>query len=185
MSSQSLSHHILFSSPDVVKKMIDDGATIDEIDELVRIARWYQITANPSEFETIAYLVVPLLRTLGWTPQKMAIEWKKIDVALFSKLPRGEENLSVVVEAKPKDWSCLTAKSQAQNYVEQVGMASCKRLIVTDGLRYGVYLRKDGVFESNPTAYLNLTNLRLKYPILHCSGAKEALLMMSADWLPN
>lgn len=158
---------------------------IDEIDELIRIARWYQKTTNPSESETIAYLVVPLLRTLGWTPQKMAIEWKNIDLALFSKLPRSEENLSVVVEAKPKDWSCLTAKSQAQYYVEQVGMASCQRLIVTDGLRYGVYLRKEGVFESNPTAYLNLTYLKSNYPILRCSGAKEALLIMSADWSPD
>lgn len=104
---------------------------IREIDELIRIAKWYRKYSNPSEFETVAYLVIPLLRALGWTPQKMAIEWNKVDIALFSKLPRDDSNLSVVVEAKKKDSSCLSAKSQAQLYAQ--GKQSCNRLIVTDG----------------------------------------------------
>ena len=45
----------------------------------------------------------------------MAIEWNKVDVALFNQLPRADENLGVVVEAKKKDNSCLTAKSQASS----------------------------------------------------------------------
>ncbi len=154
-----------------------------EIDELFRIARWYQKTENPSEHETVAYLVVPLLRALGWTPQKMAIEWNHVDLALFSKLPRTDRNLSVVVEAKQKGRSCLTAKSQAQSYASGPDRDSCTRLIVTDGLRYGVYLRcEDGGFEEYPQAYLNLTSLRAAYPIYGCQGAKEALLAMSSDW---
>lgn len=156
-----------------------------EIDELARIAKWYRKAASPSESETVAYLVVPLLRSLGWTPQKMAIEWQKVDLALFSRLPREDENLSAVVEAKRKDMSCLTARSQAQFYAEQEGRDSCKRLIVTDGLRYGIYLRKRGVFPRTPQAYLNLTDMRPSYPILECDGTKEALLMMSADWMPE
>ena len=76
------------------------------IDELVRIAKWYQKDNqkdnNPSEFETVAYLAVPLLRALGWTPQKMAIEWNNVDIALFNQLPREDKNLNVVVEAKKK-----------------------------------------------------------------------------------
>ncbi len=155
----------------------------EKIDELVRIAKWYQRTGGPSEFETVAYLVVPLLRALGWTPQKMAIEWQNVDLALFRNLPRKNRNLSVVVEAKQKDYSCLSAKSKAQYYAEQQDRESCKRLIVTDGLRYGIYLRKEGVFTNYPQAYLNLTRMRSSYPILECNGTKEALLMMSADWI--
>jgi len=60
----------------------------NEIAELSRIAKWYQSSCNPSEPETVAYLVIPLLRALGWTPQKMAIEWRKVDIALFRSLPR-------------------------------------------------------------------------------------------------
>jgi hypothetical protein len=46
------------------------GVTAD-LDELARIAKWYRRSGiSPSESETIAYLVIPLLRALGWTPQK-------------------------------------------------------------------------------------------------------------------
>lgn len=156
-----------------------------EIDELFRIARWYQKSSNPSEHETVAYLVVPLLRALGWTPQKMAIEWNYVDLALFSALPREDKNLSVVVEAKQKDRSCLSAKSQAESYALGTERTSCKRLLVTDGLRYGVYTRNDdGKFSNNPDAYLNLTRLRSSYPIYDAKGAHDALLMMSSDWSP-
>ncbi len=154
----------------------------NEIDELVRIARWYQRTGGPSEAETTAYLVVPLLRALGWTPQKMAVGWSGVDLALFSALPRRDEHLAAIVEVKAKDRSCLTARSQAQSYAEQPSRGSCTRLIVTDGLRYGVYLRKDGTFGDKPDAYLNLTRMRDAYPVLGCGGTKEVLLFMAAGW---
>jgi hypothetical protein len=155
---------------------------IAEIGELVRIAKWYQKTGSPSESETIAYLVLPLLRALGWTPQKMAVEWQSVDVVLFHSLPRSDENIAAVVEAKSKDRSCLSAKSQAQYYAEQAKRDTCQRLIVTDGLRYGVYVKENGVFPESPLAYLNLTDMRASYPILECQGALEAFLLMSADW---
>jgi hypothetical protein len=169
-----------------------------EIGELIRIAKWYQRAAldyernkdqkgasgnqrdsQISEHETVTYLVVPLLRALGWTPQKMAVEWKRVDVALFAQLPRGDMNLQVVVEAKKMDNSCLSAISQAESYAN--GKPDCHRLIVTDGLHYGVFTRnKEQEFKLY--AYLNLTNLKRHYPILECHGAEEALLSMSPEW---
>ena len=104
---------------------------ISQVDELVRVGDWYRRTKIPSEHEAVATLVVPLLRALGWTPQKMGIEWNHVDVALFQKLPRDDENLRVVVEAKRMNLSCLSARSQALRYAE--GRNACHRLIVTDG----------------------------------------------------
>lgn len=149
-----------------------------EIDELIRIAKWYNKYDDPSEFETVAYLAIPLLRSLGWTPQKMAIEWHNVDIALFNTLPRTDDALHVVVEAKKKGNSCLTAKSQAQSYAQ--GKKNCKRLIVTDGLRYGVYLKERGEFHLY--AYFNITNLKTEYPIYGCHGVKEALRAMTPEW---
>lgn len=150
-----------------------------EFDELRRIAKWYvRINETPSEFETVSYLVVPILRALGWTPQKMAIEWHKVDLALFDQLPRKDENLSVVVEVKRKGNSCLTAMSQAQGYAQ--GKLNCKRLIVTDGLRYGTYIKSENEYQLQ--AYFNLTDLRESYPIYNCSGIKEALKIMTPEW---
>lgn len=156
---------------------------LTEIGELTRIANWYQRSKQkPSEHETVAYLVVPLLRVLGWTPQRMAVEWNHVDIALFEQLPRSDETLRVVVEAKKMDNSCLTAISQAMSYAN--GKQRCHRLIVSDGLRYGVYTHNNiGQFELH--AYLNLTRLRHKYPIYKCEGAEEALLAMAPEWKPT
>ncbi len=133
----------------------------------------------PSEHETVSYLVVPLLRALGWTPQRMAIEWNYVDLALFERLPRNDDTLTVVVEAKKMDASCLNAKSQAMSYAKN--KAGCHRLIVTDGLRYGVYVKKDND-EFHLYSYMNLTNMRHEYPVYECKGTKDALLAMAPEW---
>lgn len=151
---------------------------LKEFDELIRIAKWYKDKDAPSEFETVAYLVVPILRALGWTPQKMAIEWRNVDLALFDQLPRDDKNLAIVVEAKRKGNSCLTAKSQAQGYAQ--GKDNCKRLIVTDGLRYGTYLKIDNEYKL--VAYFNLLALTDRHPIYNCKGVKEALRIMTPEW---
>ena len=154
---------------------------LNEIGELTRIAKWYQRSTKPSEHETVVYLIVPLLRALGWTPQRMAVEWNHVDVALFDQLPRSDQSLRAVVEAKKMDNSCLTAMSQALSYAE--GKNGCHRLIVTDGLRYGVYVRNEKTFSIY--AYLNLTRLRHDYPIFGCKGAEDALLAMAPEWIPG
>jgi len=155
------------------------GHLLDEMGELVRIAKWYQRSSAPSEQETVTYLVAPLLRALGWTPQMMAIEWNKVDLALFGRLPRENHSLSVVVEAKKMNASCLSAASQAESYAR--GNPNCRRLIVTDGLRYGVYVKnRSRGFQLH--AYMNLTNLKNTYPVYRCEGASEALLTMAPEW---
>ncbi len=111
----------------------------------------------------------------------MAIEWNQVDAALFDRLPRTDANLAVVVEAKRRNNSCLTALSQAEIYAKT--RPSCKRLIVTDGIRYGVYARGTEGFVLN--AYLNLTRLCEAYPVYRCAGAKNALLMMTPEWAPD
>ncbi len=153
---------------------------VSQIDELTRIAKWYQRAKMPSEHETVAYLVVPLLRALGWTPQRMAIEWNHVDLALFERLPRSDDSLLVVVEAKRMDNSCLTAKSQAMAYAS--GKDGCHRLIVTDGLRYGIFVREKGGFQLY--AYMNLTRLRRHSYAYDCRGAEDALLAMAPEWKP-
>lgn len=153
----------------------------DQIDEFIRVAKWYTRSDSlPSEAETVTYLVVPLLLALGWTPQRMAIEWNKIDVALFSSLPRTKESLAVVVEAKKMNDSCLSAFEQARDYA--LAGKICRRIIVTDGLRYGVFIRNSVDQPFSLYAYMNLTRLRNEYPIYECKGVRDALLVMTPEW---
>ena len=91
----------------------------------------------------------------------MGIEWNYLDVALFDSLPRRDDSLQVVVEAKKMDNACLSAKAQAAGYADT--RPACRRVIVTDGIRYGVYVKEapsesvatvpfDGGSPSRPTS---------------------------------
>jgi len=52
-----------------------------------RLCSWYwsdQSGRYPTEFEIISHIIVPLLLGLGWSHQQIAVEWNRIDVALFN-----------------------------------------------------------------------------------------------------
>ncbi len=182
------------TSDEIAAYLFDRGIASDSIrsllepsGEFLRIATWYNgwpWGTNPSEHETVSHLVVPLLRILGWTPQRMSLEWNNIDVALFSRLPREDAHLSVTLEAKQVRNACLSwAVSQAAGYAKS--RSACLRLIVTDGLRYGVFTRKSADEDFSLYAYLNLTRPRTEYSIYECKGAKEAILAMTPEWQPD
>ena len=72
--------------------------------------------------------------------------------------------------------------SQAMSYSD--GKSKCRRLIVTDGIRYGIYIRK-GAQAFSLYAYMNLSRLKRSYPVYKCKGASDALLAMSPEWEVN
>lgn len=185
------------SVQDITSKLFNYGigtGAISEVDEkisdLCRLARWYKENKiSPSEAETVAHLVTPLLLSLGWSPQRIALEYNiqgagRADIVLFPNGNRKDYQPTVVVEAKRYDQSCLSASEQIRRYASELDYV--RRLIVTDGIRYGIFTRKDKeeTFSLHLTAYLNLSRLRDCYPAYHehCGGADEAILMLSSDW---
>jgi len=154
----------------------------EQLRALDTLARWYQDQEeDPTEPEAIAHLALPLLQLLGWTAPQLAVEWQNIDIALFEKPPRRDPNLTVLLEAKRKDRSVLTAFNQARGYAKS--RPSCRRLILTDGIRYWVYVKRGESWV--PHAHLHLRRIRSHYPIYDCAGAKEALLAMEPGWKPE
>ena len=161
---------------------------LDQFDGFHQITNfYYSLNDAPSEHETVTHLVIPLLRSLGWTPQKMAIEFptrlqQKIDVALFENLPREQNSFAIVVEVKKFSYSCMTkaALEQAKKYASN--SENCRQIILTDGIRYGVFNKNfeetnsESDFELK--AYMNLRRLREDYPLYHCKGVQDALLAM-------
>jgi len=109
----------------------------------------------PSEDELIAHFVVPLLRALGWPPERIGVKWRYIDVAVFRALPRGPEACQFVIEAKRLGAGVEGALEQAKGYVTALG-AKCD-VIVTDGIRYRMYAGARGFA---PLAYANLERLK-------------------------
>jgi hypothetical protein len=110
---------------------------------------------HPSEDELIAHFVVPFLRALGWPPERIAVKWRCIDVAVFRALPRTPENCHLVIEAKRLGAGVEGALEQAKGYVEALGTP--RDVVVTDGIRYRMYSCQSA-FE--PIAYANLGRLK-------------------------
>jgi hypothetical protein len=109
----------------------------------------------PAEDETICHFLIPLLGSLGWPPELIAVQWRDIDVCVFTRLPRIPENCSFVVEAKRFGQGIEGALGQAKDYLKKLGVV--RDIVVTDGIRYRLYeSNKD--FE--PTAYANLAYLK-------------------------
>jgi hypothetical protein len=110
---------------------------------------------HPSEDELIAHFVVPFLRVLGWPPERIAVKWRYIDVAVFRALPRTPENCHLVIEAKRLGAGVEGALDQVRGYVEALGLP--RDVIVTDGIRYRMYAGQRGFA---PVAYANLARLK-------------------------
>ena len=136
--------------------------------ELVGQAHDYELLADnrslfpeyPSEHEIVSHFVIPFLRALGWPIERLAVEWRRMDVAVFRGLPRVPENCQFVIEAKRFGAGVEGAFDQARAYVEKLGVL--RDVVVTDGVRYRLYAASQ---EFAPIAYANL--LRLKKSALN------------------
>lgn len=109
----------------------------------------------PTEDETIGHFLLPLLGSLGWPPELVAIKWRDIDVCLFQRLPRIPDNCAFVIEAKRFGEGIEGAFGQAKGYLDKLGVV--RDIVVTDGIRYRLY---EGSKAFQPTAYANLDYLK-------------------------
>jgi len=160
---------------------IDNLTTV--LQSITRIAEWYwneqkMPKGRPSESETVTYMVTPVLFSLGWSHQTAAIEWQNVDVALFDRMPPDDSSLSCVVEAKPLKSSVFSPAGQARNYAAREGRENCKRLVVTDGIRYALFRRKRSA-EFDLQAYWNILRMVRSNPLYRCGGAVEAIIGMA------
>jgi hypothetical protein len=130
---------------------------IAEVQDLAQLYREWQKTGDqPTEDEIVSHFIVPFFRSLGWPPEQIAIKWRDIDIAVFTKLPRTPENCHLIVEAKRSGSGLEGALSQGKRYLKQIG-AACD-IVVSDGVRYRTYTYQENDFV--PVAYANLTWLK-------------------------
>jgi hypothetical protein len=179
----------ILDSAELGKQLFVEGLPSEYVDKLMatfaslqRVASWYRNETKrpegrPSEKETVCYLVIPLLLSLGWSQQTAAVEWNRVDVALFRGMPPRDSTLACVVEAKLLGRSVFSPLGQAREYALRPGRDGCDRLLVTDGIRYALHRRVSDSFSLE--AYLNILEMRDSYPILGCAGAVQAVLGMA------
>jgi len=138
--------------------------------------KWYQNQGHAlGEHEARTFLVVPLLQALGWSEQKIKIEWDHIDVALFAKpytKATADAHPVFIIETKRYQESVSAAKKQGMKYMKRY--KDCRWLLLTDGCRYRLYERHGTRYCR--IAYLNLLKPRLKHPYDEREGGALELL---------
>lgn len=131
------------SDEELMDGLVDGGLRAVAAERLVqtigyvrRLARWYKdYGCDISEHETRTFLIVPVLLALGWSEQKMKIEWNNLDIAFFTRAydkKATKEDCIMILESK-RMWEGLSyAERQVKNY--QLKFPGCSRLIVSDGV---------------------------------------------------
>lgn len=110
----------------------------------------------PAEHEMVSHFVAPLLATLRWPPELVALEWRRIDVAVFDRLPRAPANCRFILEAKRLGVGVEGHLQQGIDYLAGLGIK--RDVIVTDGFRYRLYAADQNYA---PVAYANLIRLKV------------------------
>jgi hypothetical protein len=132
-----------------------------------RLVTWYDAekrdSGRPTEHEVVAHMVLPLLLALGWSEQLLAVEWRHIDLAAFQSTPTTVESCVLVCEVKKRGSGMQEVWRQAHGYVDELRLASCRSILVTEGARFYIYSKSDGVWSETPTGYFNVEKLREKY----------------------
>ena len=162
----------------------DAEAVIRAIWHVRRLARWYADYGwNISEHEARTFLIAPILLALGWSEQRIKIEWNHTDVSLFNEpFRRGAEQGAprVILESKRMGTGLDHAERQVRRYARD--FPCCNMLVTTTGVRYHLYEKKpceswdaSRMKEKHLSAVLNLFNLKDRHPFLANVGGAPAL----------
>ena len=129
------------TSLDILDPLINKGVRIQDAENIVRaIARiirltsWYKENDSDTlEAEIVTFLVVPLLISLGWSEQKIKIEYNNIDIAIFKTPFDGDYSAQprMILEVKKFDNGLAFTDKQILKYGDKY--PGCKQYVTTNG----------------------------------------------------
>ena len=163
----------------------DAEAVIRAIWHVRRLAGWYLFHGRDlSEHEIRTFLIVPILLALGWSEQRIKIEWNHTDISLFSEVFRKgvkPADPRVILESKRMGVGLGHAERQVQLYAKQ--FPYCNKLVTSTGDRYWLYEKNPGetwdarrMKEEHLRAYMNLFMLKDRHPYMAGVGGAPNLL---------
>lgn len=174
----------------IISILIEDGLPAGQAETIVntiwkvrRVAGWYQDhKGDVSEHEIRSFVIIPLLLALGWAEQRIKIEWRHRDIALFDRPYTAHAQLQILVESKRIDGDLgVRAAAQVARYAH--GYPTCRQLLITDGIRYKLSEQSEDGWA--PVAYINLLRLLDRHPYLEgVAGAPVLLRRLLPDRLP-
>jgi hypothetical protein len=157
---------------------------LSAIERQRRLLQWYHMfgkeSGRPDEQEVVAYMVLPMLLSLGWSEQLLAVQWHKVDLAGFSGTPTTPERCVLVCEAKRPVHGLRGVLTQAAEYVEDLSLAECRKILLTQGGRFYLHRRRpDGTWEDEPSGYVNVEKIRTNHIAPANADAVETLMALT------
>ena len=155
---------------------------VKKIGDLQELADWYYDVGyydEVSEDEARTFLVVPLIKCLGWDEKQVRIEWEHRDVVLFDGHPqKGKNKPLILIETKRLgDGLGDAPEQQAADYAKK--NPTCDRLVVTDGIRYKLFTKPTPFGGWSFSHYLNVWTPTRAHPYKpNVAGAVSFLLKM-------
>jgi len=175
------------SDEDLVESLIGKGLRAADAETVIqtiwrvrRLAHWYARHGRDlSEHEIRTFLIVPILLALGWSEQKIKIEWKNTDMTFFNEVYKRGEKPSMILESKRMREGLHYAERQLAKYAKI--FPECRHLVASDGIRYQLYVKHDNDWnlDKDFSAYANLLNLKDRHPYLeHIGGAPDLFMKL-------
>lgn len=159
------------------------GRVKSAIEKQRRLLAWYRssglATHRPSEHEIVAHIILPLMIALGWSEQLLAVEWHKIDLAVFWGTPTDAEHCELICEAKVMGHGLQGVLQQAINYSDRLNLAACRKILLADGGRFYLYQRDSDGWHPEPTGYLNISRLRQIHLLPKNTNAVDTLVALT------
>lgn len=97
----------------------------------------------PSEAEIKALVVVPLLLDCHVPPENIALEWHRMDVAVFRTSARRDEDCALLIEAKRPPRGLVYARYQGEAYAKARSLKI--PVVTTDGFVWSLFRNPDAV----------------------------------------
>ena len=152
LSNDEIEQHLI----DIGLRIEDAENTTTTISRVEKLAKWYLKQGevfSSSEHEIRSFVVVPLLYALGWSHQKMAVEYDKMDILLFGDA--GRKYPKILIETKSMWSGSANGLTQAINYLKtkEAKLRGLEKVIITDGLTYWLYNSNNMTI---PIAYMSI-----------------------------
>jgi hypothetical protein len=161
-----------------------------KIEDVQQRCEWYKSHKGPfSEHDVRTFLTIPFLEALGWTHEKMRIEFEKKDIVLFKKPFTGNddgENIHAIIETKSFNQGVRVGRDQLKGYVAETGKDKGIIGFTTNGIAWELFETFDDKTnpddpldlekELKPDASSRIDMLYVEHPIYKADHGAERLL---------
>lgn len=181
----------IYSSEDLSIQLFNSGMSNQSVDSFIkaleqarRLYSWYHSESlkggrYPTEHEVVSHMVLPILLALGWSHQQIAVEWNKVDIALFSQTPTTKDNCKIVIEVKGLGKEMGHVLDQPLGYIQNLGLTKVEKIVVTDGNDYFISEQDaNGNFATECSGYININRLQREYALPRNTNVLDTLSKM-------